>query len=78
MFHDGHELLLAPMHQIGGAGMAEAQIATPLGGPDQMEHTVRPAEQAGVAHQLAFAYPGLQEMARHIGPPVSIHAVGKP
>ena len=48
--HHVDDALLRPMYQVGRRGIAETAAAHPLGGPDEVERTIRPTDDAGVAH----------------------------
>ena len=56
IFHHLDEALLAPVLQVLGAGIAEAPVASPGGGPYQMERTVGRADDGRVSHDLLLSY----------------------
>ena len=77
VIHNLDETLLAPMYQVFRTGITKATIATPAGGPYQMEHAVWRTDNAWVAHHLLLAYLRLQPDAVHLLPRPSVTTVDK-
>ena len=78
VLHDLDETLFAPVYQILRTGIAEASVASPTGRPHQMEHTVRCADDARIAHHTLIPHLRFQPHALYLLPRPSVTAIDKP
>lgn len=75
MPHDGDETLPGPVDEVIRSGVAEALVAAPSCGPDEVERAIRSAHEAGVAHEFAGAGGGLENCSGDGGPAASIKEI---